>query len=291
MAKIQCYNCRKVTPVVAPKYRCKFCNYPLNQYIESEQNGQNIEETIIDNPELEQDRSLLDVLQNQKQQEDKLEGIAAMLEKIQQPDPETIEKVEQKLDKIEQKVEQIPVTPISDKVSELADILSAHAKQPPVVVKKNHNPDKKGKVIAGWLVIHTENRSTITYELFEGDNLIGRHDGPENVDIRIEDDEYVSRVHAVIQVSKDFLHRFRYTLYDNGKQSRNHKPSTNGTFINGYSDRLPQDGSIFLHDGDTIQIGLTKLVFKNTDEADSYHSATISVRSSDFTNTIAIRNK
>ena len=50
MAKIQCYNCRGETPVVAPNYRCKHCNYPLNKYIQAQEDPS--EENIIDKPEL-----------------------------------------------------------------------------------------------------------------------------------------------------------------------------------------------------------------------------------------------
>ena len=58
MAKIQCYNCRRETPIVAPNYRCKHCNYPLNKYIQSQESPK--DETIIDNPDSPDPSSLAD---------------------------------------------------------------------------------------------------------------------------------------------------------------------------------------------------------------------------------------
>lgn len=257
MAKIQCYNCKKVTPVVAPRYRCKFCNYPLNKYIESDNTAS--DEVIIDNPELKE-RELQPIIPIEPQkvehvlQENKnaLDGIQNLLGKLK-PD----EKVEKALTGA-------------------------------VIIKQNHNPDKAGKIIAGWLVVHTENKLPVTYDLFEGENVIGRPDGSYKIDIRIEDDEYVSRFHAIIQIQKDYLHRFRYELLDNGSLSRG-KASTNGTYINGLEERLPKEKSVYLRDSDTIQVGTTKLVFKSINDTDDSVAAYSSVAGSNFTETVAIR--
>ncbi|QQS27689.1 MAG: FHA domain-containing protein [Sphingobacteriales bacterium] len=249
MAKIQCYNCKKVTPVVAPKYRCKFCNYPLNQYVE--QPDPQPDEVIIENikqVEPAPERSINDVFRIQEQQVD----IKTILDKLK-PD-----------EKIEKGV------------------------TGQVIIKQNKNPEKSGKIIAGWLVVHTEGKLPVTYQLFEGKNVIGRPDGPHHVDIRIEDDEYVSRIHSIIYITKDFLHRFHYQLADDGSLRGGH-PSTNGTYINGIAERMPKNKSVFLNDGDTIQVGTTKLVFKSTDATDDHYSAANSVQNSEFTDTVAIR--
>ncbi len=253
MAKVQCYNCTKTTPVVAPKYRCKFCNYPLNKYLQDDKEPE--EDVIIDKPVLDPEESkpvsIHDIYrENIPQQQENIDNILDHLK----PDEE-----------IEKSV------------------------TGPIIIKKNKNPEKEGKIVAGWLIVHTEGKLPVTYELFEGDNVIGRPDGPHQVDIRVEDDEYVSRVHAIIHINKDFLHRFNYKLFDNGRL-RGGSPSTNGTYINGLTDRLPKNSRVYLHDSDTIQVGTTKLVFKNTDEADNRHSAAYSVLNTDFTNTVAIRN-
>lgn len=258
MAKIQCYNCRRETPVVAPNYRCKHCNYPLNKYIQAQEDPK--EENIIDKPQLpnadpipvtpQPDVILNDIFK--KSVDDSLQDIRDVLQRLK-PD-EQLERSE----------------------------------TGPVIFKKNKNPEKDGKIVAGWLVVHTEKKLPVTYELFEGDNIIGRPDGPHQVDVRIEDDEYVSRVHAHIRIKKDFLYRFSYELLDDGSLRRGNS-STNGTYINGNEERLPKNKMVHLRDGDTIQVGTTKLVFKNTDSTDDLHDAANSVLSSDFTNTVAIR--
>ncbi|MEZ4884475.1 MAG: FHA domain-containing protein [Chitinophagales bacterium] len=250
MAKVQCYNCKKTTPVVAPRYRCKYCNYPLNKYVEQEDEPE--EEIIIE--KLKQDVpesvTIHDLYRDEVPESQK--GIEEVLEKLK-PD-ETVQKT----------------------------------MTGPVIIKKNLNPEKDGKIIAGWLVVHTEGRLPVTYELFEGTNVIGRPDGPHHVDIRVEDDEYVSRIHSIITIKKDFLHRFYYELTDNGKLRRGN-PSTNGTYINGRTERLSKNSVVHLRDNDTIQVGTTKLVFKNIDNSDNLESAAHSVIETDFTSTVAIR--
>lgn len=254
MAKVQCYNCRKVTPVVAPRYRCKFCNYPLNKYIEQEKTPS--EEVIIekikeDTPD-SNEATIHDIYRHSQLKEEEKENLQKIVEQLK-PD------------------EKFKKTVTGS-----------------VILKKNTNPEKDGKIVAGWLVVHTEDKLPITYELYEADNVIGRPDGPHHVDIRIEDDEYVSRVHAIIRIYKDYMHRFRYELLDDGSL-RGGYPSTNGTYINGIDERLPQETSVFLRDSDTIQVGTTKLVFKNTDSVDDDYSAVNSVHSTDYTQTVAIR--
>lgn len=260
MAKIQCYNCRKLTPVVAPKYRCRFCNYPLNKYIQADNanipDDELIENPVAPDPEPELPQAILvqpaNVENVLKQNQNALNDIQNLLGKLK-PD----EKLEQH-------------------------------NTGAVIVKINKNPEKAGKLTAGWLVVHTENKIPVTYELFEGNNVIGRPDGPHHVDIRIEDDEFVSRIHALITIKKDFLHRFQYTLRDDGSLTQG-RISTNGIYVNGYSDRLPKDKVVYLRDGDTVQIGTTKLVFKSINETDDHISAFSSVAGSSFTETVAVR--
>lgn len=157
-----------------------------------------------------------------------------------------------------------------------------------IVFRKNKNPEKDGKIVTGWLVVHTENRSPVTYELFVGLNIIGRPDGPHHVDVLIEDDLYVSREHCYIEVQKDFVHRFFYILKD-GKHGG--KSSTNGTYINGLEERMDNKDVVYLKDGDTVQVGETKLAFKNAYESFDYQDAANSVISTDYTKTVVIDYK
>lgn len=263
MAKVQCYNCKKVTPVVAPKYRCRHCNYPLNKYLEGDKDS---EEVVIEKLRQNQpdEGTIHDLYRKGADQKEEVPDFG--IESNGQEEVSILDKLNKELkpdEKIQQKAKSA------------------------VIVKQNHNPEKQGKIVAGWLVIHTENRLPITYEIFEGDNVIGRPDGPEKVDIRIEDDKYVSRVHAIIRIKKDFLSRFHYELSDDGTFRRG-TPSTNGTYINGNDERLPKKQVVYLNDGDTVQVGTTKLVFKSIDAAEDYHSAFKSVSGTDFTHTVAI---
>ena len=141
--------------------------------------------------------------------------------------------------------------------------------------------------ITGWLIVHTENKEPISYNLYLGDNFFGTPADGYQVDIPIDSDRYVSRCHANLKVSKDFLNRFHYELIDDGSR-RPKGPSTNGTYINGNSSRLPKDHRVFLKDGDTIQIGETKLVFKTTDKSKDVIDAATNVINSDYTGTVII---
>ena len=166
---------------------------------------------------------------------------------------------------------------------------SSYSNPPPVQieVKNNPNPDRKNTLVAGWLIVHTENKQPVSYELYHGDNFFGTPSDGYLVDIPIEEDRYVSRCHANIQISKDFLHRFHYVLLDNGSR-RPQGPSTNGTFVNGNPNRLPSNSLVHLRDGDTVQIGETKLVFKNVQEVSDVDEAATQVLSSDFTKTVIL---
>ncbi|MCB0644916.1 MAG: FHA domain-containing protein, partial [Phaeodactylibacter sp.] len=148
-------------------------------------------------------------------------------------------------------------------------------------------PEKSGQIVAGWLIVHTEDKEPVSYDLFFGDNFFGTEAEGYKVDIPIEGDKYVSRSHANIRISKDFLHRFHYELLDDGSR-RPQGPSLNGTYVNGNQDRLPQDARVFLQDGDTIQVGETKLVFKSTMEAHSVEEAATSVLNTDYTATVIL---
>lgn len=161
---------------------------------------------------------------------------------------------------------------------------------PKKAVKKIISEDlKKSKEdLAGWLVVHDENKQELTFDLFVGDNFFGKKGEGFEVDILIDNDPYVSRSHANIRISKDFLNRFHCQLLDDGSR-RSKGPSLNGTFVNGNTERLPKETSVFLRDGDTIQIGETKLVFKSVEKFHNMEEAADEVRKSDYTSTVIFR--
>lgn len=300
MAKVECYNCKRLTVVVSPKFRCTVCNYPLHKYIE--QNEPVPEDKII--KDIDQQDQVQPVIinitggseGNESGDGIKIGNTGDAVEKVRPISPEskpaeTNININTNADIKANRNEGFDSSKHDDLIAELRASLNAIKEKNEeitthtgVVIQKveNINPDKKGKVIGGWLVVHTENKKPLTYELFEGENVIGRPDGPHHLDIKVEEDSYVSRVHCKVVVSKDFMHRFKYELMDKDG-------STNGTYINAYEQRLPKDASVFLKDGDTVQVGETKMVFKNTNTSVNFRDAASHVLDNDYTKTVAIK--
>lgn len=157
--------------------------------------------------------------------------------------------------------------------------------------KKYPNPINKprpeaakteNKPVAGWLIVHTENKKAETFDVYEGINYIGRKKKDDHANyILIEDDPFVSRTHAFIKCKKaDGI--LQYVLYD-GDGS---KPSVNGVFLNGNDVRIHQQCS--LKENDTVQIGTTKLVFKIKKDHRSITGEIEEVMRTDFIRTIDI---
>lgn len=117
------------------------------------------------------------------------------------------------------------------------------------------------KKVVGWLIRHNENQQNISFELKEGRNIIGRATEFFTPDVPI-DDEYVSRRHAVLNVILNQYNVYEYYVVDN-EEVNNGKPSKNGTYVNGNIERI--SSPVRLIDGDTIQVGKTKLVLKTAD--------------------------
>jgi pSer/pThr/pTyr-binding forkhead associated (FHA) protein len=110
---------------------------------------------------------------------------------------------------------------------------------------------------AAWIIVHTEEKSTKSYPLFEGINAIGRISHPKYHSIELSEDSYVSRIHCFIILEKIGF-ASNATIADDGKFNEG-KKSMNGTYVNGKNQRII---SRMIKEGDTIQIGMTKFVFK-----------------------------
>ncbi|MCB0516611.1 MAG: FHA domain-containing protein [Chitinophagales bacterium] len=339
MHKINCYNCKRVTQVSAPAYRCEHCNYPLKKFIDGKpdvldeelikdihkkvdkiedkvKNGlQQVELIIEGNLPAEEKKQAPEKKETsapkplpkatappEKSREELLQKLETLigspkpsvLEKIQQdktpPSTPSTPKVLQVEAKIKEKPIEKPVEKEKEEVPKPTDVpVIQHETNTTnkIILKLNQNPDKKGKIVAGWLVVHTENKASHSFELFEGTNIIGRSDKNRPADISIEKDKYISRVHCGIEVRKDFLHRFVYILKDDGEVSG--KPSTNGCFVNGIDERLPKEQVVYLRDGDIIQVGETKLVFKDTYKSENLNDAATSVINMDYIKTIQMQ--
>jgi len=140
------------------------------------------------------------------------------------------------------------------------------------------------KKVAGWLIIHTENKENQTFELKEGKNFIGRHTDVNAPDVPLQD-VFVSRKHAVIVVRLTPKYVYEYILADNADVQG--KPSLNGTFVNGNEQRLGNE-TVKLNDGDTIQVGLIKMVLKTADVAIDVENAVKLVDKMEYKKTIDI---
>ncbi len=138
------------------------------------------------------------------------------------------------------------------------------------------------KKIAGWLILHTENTESLTYELREGKNFIGRQATNYKPDIAIAD-TYVSRRHAVIVVRVSANYVYEYFIADNADIQG--APSMNGTYVNGETQRITEN-AVKLKDGDTIQVGMTKLVLKTADVAIDVENAVKLVNKMEYKETV-----
>jgi len=109
-----------------------------------------------------------------------------------------------------------------------------------------------------FLVRHTENQSVKPFPLFVGKNYIGRRQHPSlKPFIALEEDEYVSRLHAVIFLEDKEPAEF---YIDDSALSNEGKASKNGTFLNGNKQKVTD--KTLLNENDTIQIGETKLILR-----------------------------
>lgn len=132
-----------------------------------------------------------------------------------------------------------------------------------------------------WLVRHTENQSAKTFPLYYGKNFVGRANQPNNHTVVINDDPYVSRVHALLDVVA--INPLQIVVYDEAATNGG-KPSKNGTYINGDDRRLNKKLSI--RENDTLQIGMTKLIVRLNNT--SIHKIVQEVEESDYMKTVVI---
>ena len=146
-----------------------------------------------------------------------------------------------------------------------------------------NEPDENGATEQiGWLVVHDEITSAQTLPLTEGRNVVGRKSPDKPCQVMIDTtDQYMSRNHSVIEVSRLANGHCQYLISDCG--------STNGTFINGSEHhQLSSYDQIFLKDGDTIQLGRTKVVLKTGQTVSSSGQAQAVVSRKDYLKTVVL---
>ena len=147
---------------------------------------------------------------------------------------------------------------------------------------KNEILDKKNNV-KGYLIVHTENKKRISFKIENEIVYIGRKDESFQPHVYINDDKYISRGHANILIQNN-----NFFLQDN-QNNQTGKPSLNGTFLNGNPKRINSSQSVQIFDGDTIQIGETKLVFMTLKSISSENEAISKVSEMNYEQTIIIR--
>jgi FHA domain len=140
----------------------------------------------------------------------------------------------------------------------------------------------------GWLIVKDEVTATQTFVLKKGINTIGRLSKARPADVMVDtDDEYVSRPHCTIEVKIGRLGTVEYVLQDGIAQADGTwKNSLNGTYLNGQEPRLSEFDRVYLNDGDTIQVGVTKLVLKSCQLSASLQQAHRQVEDMDYERTV-----
>lgn len=134
----------------------------------------------------------------------------------------------------------------------------------------------------GWLVVHDENAHSQIFPLKLGVNIVGRKSPSKPCEVMIDtQDQYMSRNHCQVEV----LQRgngFLYVIKDLGSQ--------NGVFINAdRNSRLQKDTEVYLQNGDTVQIGRTKVVLKvPSNKTPNKESAHTQVVNSNYQNTVIL---
>jgi hypothetical protein len=143
----------------------------------------------------------------------------------------------------------------------------------------------------GWLVVHDENADQQTHPLRIGRQVIGRKSVSRPCDIMIEtQDPYMGRNHCILEVKPNRSGGYEYFLSDVKNSSGvAEQMSTNGTFVNAHSTALRPKDMVYLKDGDTIQMGKTKVVIKTLVSAASAQDASRIVHNTDYTQTVIIK--
>jgi len=109
-------------------------------------------------------------------------------------------------------------------------------------------PEGAPRTLAGFLVSFEDNELGSFWPLYQGQNVIGRKDAMEGLDIEIDHPTTSSR-HAVIYAS---ARPGRLKLEDPG--------STNGTFLN--DEKIEHTAKLELKDGDDVRFGGFSTVVK-----------------------------
>ena len=147
--------------------------------------------------------------------------------------------------------------------------------------REEARPAQSHKTEVAWLVRHTENQSAITFPLYYGKNHVGRNVQSNDPVILLDEDPYISRAHALLEVIN--INPLQIVVSDDA-QCNGGKQSKNGTYINGHDKRIAQ--RTMIGPNDTIQVGMTKLIIRLNNT--SIHKIVQEVEESDYMKTVVI---
>lgn len=131
----------------------------------------------------------------------------------------------------------------------------------------------------GWLIRHTEQMQTKSFPFYVGKTVIGRESVSGFQAILLEGDPYVSRQHALLEVTVAPIVSVQIR---DGWQ----KPSKNGVYLNSNPERL--QAVTRLRNNDTVQIGNTKLILRLADEQQNLSYIEKEVSDRDYMKTVII---
>ncbi|HAS46463.1 MAG TPA: hypothetical protein DCS93_38635 [Microscillaceae bacterium] len=131
-------------------------------------------------------------------------------------------------------------------------------------------------MVIAWLVIHTEGQPNLLHELKEGKYILGRAIPGSIPDIALNQDQYASRKHAEIKVTPQEIY-----IVD--------LDSKNGVYLNGQSQPIGRSFPQALGDGDTLQVGETKMVLKTRQVVKNEITALKTVRKMPYQPTVRIK--
>ncbi|GAB3976140.1 hypothetical protein GCM10028806_35030 [Spirosoma terrae] len=146
--------------------------------------------------------------------------------------------------------------------------------------EQNHQAFTTIEQEVAWIIVHDEHTAAQTFPLKLGKNILGRFSPDKPCDVMIKtNDVFMSRNHSLIEVMRRPDNVLIFTISDIS--------STNGTFINAVR-KLSKFDKLILKDGDTIQLGKTKVVLKTRQSTQNSTDATENVKREAYTKTVII---
>ncbi|OJJ19510.1 hypothetical protein BKI52_22135 [marine bacterium AO1-C] len=166
--------------------------------------------------------------------------------------------------------DRIPSSFLKSQRNPLGDTSSFTQENTPAMASPNLD------MVIAWLVTHTEGQPNLLHELKEGKYILGRAIPGSIPDIALNQDQYASRKHAEIKVTPQEIY-----VVD--------LDSKNGVYLNGHSQPIGRSFPQALGDGDTLQVGETKMVLRTRQVVKDEITALKTVRKMPYQPTVRIK--